>query len=553
MHADEDFLAAVAAEPYSTLTRLVYADWLDERSDPRAELIRHEEQMREWPVFSDEYWQAKPRRAELRARFDPAWVRALGYGVAVPPLFRHGWPDELRSRWRLIREAYELCTGHPMPDVGGHPELVAEAEANLQDKLPESVAHLVAFARDGRSDPEWPFAGITDFTAQQDLDFVWLFEADAGGDYLCVRRADWHLPDPLVVVAPPVDGDPETGLVFDTPDAPPSPLGTLSEYVLLAILTRYHGTGGEWGDRVPLDAVRARLTERFGPPVAVAFRNGVEEEVFESDDALLRLEELDDGAGFLRASVRPGRVAAIRDLLDFPPTADGYRGGAFLPTSPDIPEGYWSGRVTNESIASEAGFRAGDAYNQLSGRDLPATERWLRLSAEFGDPEAAFGLYQLHEEKVLRLPTSDYIAYFRQSLATDRPAQWYNFGLFRMQDQIAPPDYPEALTWLRKAFDAGRRDAARYIGLCYAHGLGGVQDSTEAARWFEADGSPESLHDLAALLYDGHGNLPANRSRAEQLLTRSGEATSQTRSSSKPHRPQKDAGDNRKKRQRPND
>jgi uncharacterized protein (TIGR02996 family) len=39
--ADEDtFVQAILDEPESDSPRLVYADWLEERSDPRAEFIR---------------------------------------------------------------------------------------------------------------------------------------------------------------------------------------------------------------------------------------------------------------------------------------------------------------------------------------------------------------------------------------------------------------------------------------------------------------------------------------------------------------------------------
>jgi uncharacterized protein (TIGR02996 family) len=40
MNDDEAFLAAIAERPDDDLTRLVYADWLEERDDPRAEYVR---------------------------------------------------------------------------------------------------------------------------------------------------------------------------------------------------------------------------------------------------------------------------------------------------------------------------------------------------------------------------------------------------------------------------------------------------------------------------------------------------------------------------------
>ena len=43
MTDEQGFLDALAAEPEDGLTRLAYADWLEERGDPRAELLRLEE------------------------------------------------------------------------------------------------------------------------------------------------------------------------------------------------------------------------------------------------------------------------------------------------------------------------------------------------------------------------------------------------------------------------------------------------------------------------------------------------------------------------------
>lgn len=46
MSDEEAFLRAIAAAPDDDLPRLVYADWLDERGDPRAEYLRLEVQRR---------------------------------------------------------------------------------------------------------------------------------------------------------------------------------------------------------------------------------------------------------------------------------------------------------------------------------------------------------------------------------------------------------------------------------------------------------------------------------------------------------------------------
>jgi uncharacterized protein (TIGR02996 family) len=56
MADDSQFLAAIAADPRDAALRQVYADWLEERGDPRGEFIRLEDAARQHPVFADGYW-----------------------------------------------------------------------------------------------------------------------------------------------------------------------------------------------------------------------------------------------------------------------------------------------------------------------------------------------------------------------------------------------------------------------------------------------------------------------------------------------------------------
>lgn len=156
MPTDADFLAAIAAAPHDRLPRLVYADWLDERADPRGELIRLEEETRERVAWDDVLWKLKPRRNDLRRQTDADWLKAMDYGQSCEPLFRgQPFPTDVRDAWRLIREAHERWTGEPMPDVGGHQDKVAEAEKRLGLTLPPSVREYIAFAHDLPQQEDW--------------------------------------------------------------------------------------------------------------------------------------------------------------------------------------------------------------------------------------------------------------------------------------------------------------------------------------------------------------------------------------------------------------
>src|SRR5215475_10196017 len=87
-HTHDDFLNAIESQPADRTLRLVYADWLDERDDPRGELIRIEEEMRTLPVFADRFWELKPRRNALRAQAGSEWCGRMRYGTECEPAFR---------------------------------------------------------------------------------------------------------------------------------------------------------------------------------------------------------------------------------------------------------------------------------------------------------------------------------------------------------------------------------------------------------------------------------------------------------------------------------
>jgi uncharacterized protein (TIGR02996 family) len=149
MQYEQGFLRAIADAPKDNGLRLIYADWLEERRDPRGELIRVCQAMRAVPVWSDHYWELKARRNELWVRCPLKWLEATGYdGSYYDPVFRDGVPDGWRQRWRLIREFTERWHGIDVPDVGGRAAEVRQAEERLGLALPPSLQEYVAFIHD---------------------------------------------------------------------------------------------------------------------------------------------------------------------------------------------------------------------------------------------------------------------------------------------------------------------------------------------------------------------------------------------------------------------
>jgi uncharacterized protein (TIGR02996 family) len=71
---EDAFIAAVLAEPGSDTPRLVYADWLEERGDPRAEFLRLEDQLLKLSPAEERYPTLRTRLEVLSQTLDPDWV-----------------------------------------------------------------------------------------------------------------------------------------------------------------------------------------------------------------------------------------------------------------------------------------------------------------------------------------------------------------------------------------------------------------------------------------------------------------------------------------------
>lgn len=96
MSLDEPFLRAIAADPDDDVPRLIYADWLEERGDPRSEFIRLQCELAQLPAH-----QRPPnltaRESELQSRYSRGWDTALrGEDVhLVPREYQRGFLHEV--------------------------------------------------------------------------------------------------------------------------------------------------------------------------------------------------------------------------------------------------------------------------------------------------------------------------------------------------------------------------------------------------------------------------------------------------------------------------
>ena len=105
----EAFLRAITANPDDDVLRLVYADWLEEQGDPRAEFLRLDCALAGKAEGTMENAATKARWRELRENFDPSWL----IQIARPPLencqFRFRCPEKWSKLQLTQHEEIRFC------------------------------------------------------------------------------------------------------------------------------------------------------------------------------------------------------------------------------------------------------------------------------------------------------------------------------------------------------------------------------------------------------------------------------------------------------------
>jgi len=97
MTHDHAFLQAVLDEPDDDAPRLIYADWLEERGDPRGEFIRVQCALERLPMGAAARRELKARERHLEAAHRRAWLGPL-YRLAYLWGFRRGFAEEVAVR-----------------------------------------------------------------------------------------------------------------------------------------------------------------------------------------------------------------------------------------------------------------------------------------------------------------------------------------------------------------------------------------------------------------------------------------------------------------------
>lgn len=314
MSDEAAFLVEIRANPRDPAPRLAYADWLEGMGDPRGALIRIEEEMGTLPVFADRSWRLKPRRDELRAQAPPDWLGAMGYGLVARPVFRHGWPDGLKERWRLIRSFVERWHRVSLPDVGGRAVEVREVEARLGRALPPSLREWVAFAHDARKEYHGFGFILRDIYQFEELEGhrAVSFLLQGEGDYhWAVHLDDFDRPDSPVYGYGWDFDEPEDGVFV--PDGESPVAADLTSFVLEYAMGYTMGQGGGFGVEVGDSSRLIRELQAWFPIHCRA--SGMD--LFEDDDILVRISWFGPGSERVRLLVEVARPLPFEAIPPF--------------------------------------------------------------------------------------------------------------------------------------------------------------------------------------------------------------------------------------------
>jgi uncharacterized protein (TIGR02996 family) len=114
MTQDEAFLEAILHDPDDDGVRLVFADWLEERGDPRGEFIRVDCALAQLPAGDRRMPALEMRRQQLLAEHRDAWLGPLR-GRAYAWEFRRGFVEEVTAdAHHFLQHADSFCAAVPL-------------------------------------------------------------------------------------------------------------------------------------------------------------------------------------------------------------------------------------------------------------------------------------------------------------------------------------------------------------------------------------------------------------------------------------------------------
>jgi uncharacterized protein (TIGR02996 family) len=132
MKKEAGFLNAILARPEDEANQLVYADWLEDQDDPRAEFLRLTLKLGKLPPDNPQVAETQARLTALEPPLNPVWVAT----VQMPAQLRH-LRQTMETRFGPLADLYDR-TLYECPCL--HPpaksRTVTTAERRLEFALP---------------------------------------------------------------------------------------------------------------------------------------------------------------------------------------------------------------------------------------------------------------------------------------------------------------------------------------------------------------------------------------------------------------------------------
>ncbi len=158
---EAELIAAIVAAPDDVAAKEVYADWLEQRGDPRAELVRIEAHVWDEPIDLVRYRTRALRRDVLRATCDPQWCVQIARPSAAAIRRRVAVLDGLDPERKIFSADSH---GYVLNPALGEDEVRA-IEAAIGHRLPDQYRWFVGEVADGGAGPDYglrPIAGATE-------------------------------------------------------------------------------------------------------------------------------------------------------------------------------------------------------------------------------------------------------------------------------------------------------------------------------------------------------------------------------------------------------
>ncbi len=161
MSIEAGFIQALREDPHDDETRLIYADWLDERGDPRGEFLRVQVELANGVPDLEHRERLHQRSAELLAAYEAQWLGPLR-SLCEAVWWRRGQPHLVMTAATLLRSSVARQAATLFERALVAEVRVVDTPPNIRDNLVASrvYEYLPHLALDGLGLGDAHFHGL---------------------------------------------------------------------------------------------------------------------------------------------------------------------------------------------------------------------------------------------------------------------------------------------------------------------------------------------------------------------------------------------------------